>query len=78
MTVAGKVEAGGTRLGRTARIRSRDLPFACPPPSAPKWSLHPRVFIQISASQPEKRCPYCGTLYVLRDDEDGDGGGGGR
>lgn len=50
---------------REVKIKAGDLPFACPPPKAPHWQLHPRVFIQISARQPRQTCPYCGTLYIL-------------
>ncbi|MCH9704536.1 MAG: zinc-finger domain-containing protein [Proteobacteria bacterium] len=53
---------------RSVNIKTTDLPFACPPPGTAKWNMHPRVFIQISAKQPQQSCPYCGTRYVLTDD----------
>lgn len=55
----------GPSTPREIEIRESDLPFACPPPNAPKWNMHPRVFLQISAQQPRQSCPYCGTSYRL-------------
>ena len=60
---------------REVRLQAADLPFACPPPDAPKWSLHPRVFIPLSASQPVHNCPYCGTKYLLRAEAKKEDGG---
>lgn len=54
---------------RTVHIKPSDLPFACPPPNAPAWAMHPRVFLQISKKQPEADCPYCGTHFVLTDED---------
>jgi uncharacterized Zn-finger protein len=31
----------------------------------PLWSSHPRVFLDI-ADEGEAKCPYCGTIYILR------------
>ena len=45
-------------------VTARDLPLHCPPKSAPLWSQHPRVFLDIEDSG-EILCPYCSTLYVL-------------
>ena len=42
-----------------------DLPAYCPNPAMPLWSSHPRVFLDI-ADEGEAKCPYCGTVYVLR------------
>ena len=42
------------------RITAADLPFSCPPPDAPVWDLHPRVFLQIDHQNPQQSCPYCG------------------
>jgi uncharacterized Zn-finger protein len=33
----------------------------------PRWSNHPRVFIDVTHG--EARCPYCSTRYKLRDGE---------
>nr|WP_226983708.1 zinc-finger domain-containing protein [Acidithiobacillus ferrooxidans] len=30
-----------------------------------RWDGHPRVFLKIEETG-EVRCPYCGTLYVLK------------
>jgi len=42
----------------------------CPSPKANMqlWSAHPRVFLDIAQSGAAK-CPYCGTVYKLRDGE---------
>ncbi len=40
----------------------------CPNPKMPLWSNHPRVFINLSKSG-EGKCPYCGTVYKLKDGE---------
>ena len=52
-------------------VTARDLPLHCPPKSAPLWSQHPRVFLDVEDTG-EILCPYCSTLYVL------EGGGGKR
>jgi len=40
----------------------------CPNPKMPLWCHHPRVFINV-AETGEGRCPYCGTVYRLKDGE---------
>ena len=40
----------------------------CPNPKMSLWSNHPRVFINLSKSG-EGKCPYCGTVYKLKDGE---------
>lgn len=40
------------------------VPVYCPNPNMPRWSTHPRVFIDVSHG--EASCPYCGTRYALR------------
>lgn len=45
-------------------VTARDLPLRCPPKSAPLWSQHPRVFLDVEDTG-EILCPYCSTLYVL-------------
>jgi len=40
----------------------------CPNPKMPLWSTHPRVFIDV-ATAGSGQCPYCGTVYKLRDGE---------
>jgi len=48
-------------------LSAKDLPAYCPNPSMPRWSTHPRVFLDVTHG--EARCPYCGTRYKLRDGE---------
>ncbi|MCE5388099.1 MAG: zinc-finger domain-containing protein [Acidithiobacillus sp.] len=46
-------------------IDPTELPLACPRPQGGSWNGHPRVFLKIEETG-EARCPYCGTLYVLK------------
>ncbi|MDT9001897.1 zinc-finger domain-containing protein [Paucibacter sp. APW11] len=41
---------------------------ACPNPKMALWSNHPRVFVDITHEGGGK-CPYCGTVYKLKDGE---------
>jgi len=45
-------------------VQAKDLPVFCPNKSMPRWSSHPRVFLEIAPTG-EVMCPYCGTRYVL-------------
>jgi uncharacterized Zn-finger protein len=45
-------------------ITSEELPFSCPRPNAPLWSLHPKVYLPLEETGHET-CPYCGTEYKL-------------
>ena len=47
-----------------------DLPLACPRPGSSLWNGHPRIYLPIHHTRRE-RCPYCGTLYILRDPQPG-------
>ena len=40
----------------------------CPNPSMALWSSHPRVDLNV-AETGSVRCPYCGTVYRLKDGE---------
>ena len=42
----------------------------CPSPIAGMkiWNTHPRVFLDVAASGSAK-CPYCGTVYKLKEGE---------
>ncbi|MHB0887945.1 zinc-finger domain-containing protein [Acidithiobacillus sp.] len=42
-----------------------ELPLSCPLPNMSHWNAHPRVFLAIE-DRGEARCPYCGTLYILK------------
>lgn len=46
-------------------VDASDLPLHCPGPKSSLWDSHPRVFLPIE-SKGEVRCPYCGTLYRLK------------
>jgi uncharacterized Zn-finger protein len=37
----------------------------CPNPKMPLWSNHPKVYLDVVTTG-EGRCPYCGTVYVLK------------
>lgn len=45
-------------------IQGSDLPLYCPGPKAPLWSMHPRVYIEISEDE-HALCPYCSAKYQL-------------
>ncbi len=47
-------------------VTHKDLPLHCPMPGTSLWDSHPRVYLPIEDSG-EERCPYCGTVYVLKD-----------
>ena len=51
---------------RQIEISAKDLPLHCPVPSMRLWNSHPRVFLPIEETG-EALCPYCGTLYTLKD-----------
>jgi len=51
---------------RTVEITASDLPLHCPMADQMVWNSHPRVFLPIEESG-EALCPYCGTLYTLKD-----------
>lgn len=46
------------------QLQASDLPLHCPGSLSPLWSLHPRVFLDISDTG-TVRCPYCSTTYTL-------------
>ncbi|TAL82429.1 MAG: zinc-finger domain-containing protein [Rhodanobacter sp.] len=43
-----------------------DLPLTCPPHDSSLWNGHPRIYLPIHQTG-RARCPYCGTLYLLRE-----------
>lgn len=57
-----------TPVQQSISVSRKDLPLSCPPPDAPVWNLHPRVYLPIE-DEPngEAVCPYCGARYVLTD-----------
>ena len=48
-------------------LSASDLPAYCPNPSMTQWNGHPRVFIKLTDGK--GKCPYCGTVYVLKSGE---------
>lgn len=51
---------------RHIEVTTADLPLHCPMPGDQVWCSHPRVFLPIE-QHGEALCPYCGTLYRLKD-----------
>ncbi len=55
-------------------LRAKDLNAQggvyCPAPEANMeiWNNHPKVFLDVAHSG-EAKCPYCGTIYKLKDGE---------
>lgn len=45
-------------------VTAQDLPLHCPGDKAPLWSMHPKVYLDVSKTGSVK-CHYCGTLYTL-------------
>ncbi len=43
-----------------------DLRLSCPMPATTLWNMHPRVYLPIAVEK-EVQCPYCSTIYVLKD-----------
>lgn len=46
-------------------VEIKDLPYSCPPPTATKWNMHPKIFLKFSKSR-KAFCPYCGSKYELK------------
>jgi uncharacterized Zn-finger protein len=57
-----------SRAPAVVTIAARDMPAYCPNPDMPRWSWHPRVFLDI-ATTGSALCPYCGTMYALKPGE---------
>ncbi len=49
-------------------ITKDDLPLHCPLDRMRLWDSHPRVYLPMEGKD-SVRCPYCGTLFKLADDE---------
>ena len=52
---------------RAAELTGPGVVF-CPNPKMALWSNHPRVYIDV-ATTGEGKCPYCGTVYRLKQGE---------
>lgn len=63
--------------GKVIELLAKDLNSQggvfCPNPSMALWSGHPRVYLGL-AETGSARCPYCGTVYQLKDGEHFHGG----
>jgi uncharacterized Zn-finger protein len=63
-----------TRKEAVVELVAKDLNanggIFCPSPKADMklWNTHPRVYLDIAQSGSAK-CPYCGTVYKLREGE---------
>ena len=63
-----------TRKEAVVELVAKDLNanggIFCPSPKADMklWNSHPRVYLDIAQSGAAK-CPYCGTVYKLREGE---------
>lgn len=67
-------QARQANTARRVEITVDDLPLHCPMPGQRLWDSHPKVYLPIQdapisadSSAREQACPYCGTVYVLRD-----------
>ena len=58
------VSDGDIRENAPTRVMRTELPFHCPPKDAPKWNMHPKVFLSFS-DDGKASCPYCGAKYEL-------------
>lgn len=62
----GMGQGKSTDGARRVEVDRADLPLHCPTPQSMLWNAHPRVFLPLE-QRGEALCPYCGTLYVLKD-----------
>ncbi len=53
-----------TKDTTVVEVSASELPVYCPNPKMPRWSSHPRVFIDVTHG--EASCAYCGTRYALK------------
>jgi len=59
------MNADAIHTQRVIEVTEADLPLHCPMPGDSIWSGHPRVFLPVQETG-EALCPYCGTLYRLK------------
>jgi uncharacterized Zn-finger protein len=52
---------------RASELNSQGGVF-CPNPNMSQWSSHPKVYLGLAESG-HARCPYCSTVYKLKDGE---------
>jgi uncharacterized Zn-finger protein len=73
------MSASATRKDAVVELVARDLNanggIFCPSPKAQMklWNTHPRVYLDVAATRAAK-CPYCGTVYQLKEGEHFGGG----
>lgn len=49
-------------------VTRKELPLHCPTNTSALWCSHPKIFLAIEDSKNgTARCPYCSTLYRLKD-----------
>ena len=67
-----------SKSNSTIEILAKDLNHQggvfCPSPLAAMetWNTHPKVYLDVGRTG-EAKCPYCGTVYKLKDGEHFDG-----
>lgn len=61
-----RVSTAATPKDDVITIKGSDLPLHCPGPQAPLWSMHPRIYIDLSKDG-SAACPYCGAKYRLEE-----------
>ena len=59
------MSANSEASARTVEVTATDLPLHCPTPRTPVWNMHPRVYLDVTASG-SMLCPYCDTNYVFK------------
>lgn len=47
-------------------VSRTDLPLSCPTDAMVLWNAHPKVYLPIG-DDGTATCPYCGTLFMLKD-----------
>ena len=52
---------------RASELNSQGGVF-CPNPNMTQWNSHPKVYLGLAESG-QARCPYCSTLYKLKEGE---------
>ncbi|MEI2416675.1 zinc-finger domain-containing protein [Orrella sp. JC864] len=55
----------GASSKQAIEVGAESLPVYCPGPDAPVWSMHPRVFLDVTKTG-SASCPYCGATYTLK------------
>jgi len=58
---------------RIVSVTADMLPIRCPQLGTTLWNSHPRVYIPVTDTG-HARCPYCGTEFMLAEEEAEQGG----